>query len=121
MMISTHCCLVRGAANEQRHTHCFAYGQILATDMEVREAQDEALLHKRYQLDATLGSGYFSAVYRAICRLDATWAPKRQLKPPTYSICQTAKFTKATILGFPEPPIQAFSLPFGLHAQNILS
>src|SRR5262249_22738482 len=33
--------------------------------MEGREAQDEALLHERYQLGATLGSGGFSAVFRA--------------------------------------------------------
>ncbi len=64
-MISTQFCPVCGAANEQAHTHCFACGQLLPTGIEGREAQDETLLHERYQLDATLGSGGFSAVYHA--------------------------------------------------------
>jgi eukaryotic-like serine/threonine-protein kinase len=64
-MISAQFCPVCGAANEDAHTHCFACGQFLATGMESREAQHEALLHERYQLGAALGSGGFSAVYRA--------------------------------------------------------
>ncbi len=65
-MISTRFCPVCGAANEQALPHCFACGQPLATGGEVR---DEALLHDRYRLGATLGSGGFSAVYRA-CDLE---------------------------------------------------
>jgi WD40 repeat protein len=64
-MISTQFCPVCGAANELAHTHCFACGQLLATGRDDKEARDEALLHERYQLGATLGSGGFSAVYRA--------------------------------------------------------
>jgi len=64
-MISTQFCPVCGAANELLHTHCYACGQLLATSRDGREARDEALLHERYQLGATLGSGGFSAVYRA--------------------------------------------------------
>ncbi len=64
-MISTQFCSECGAVNEQAHTHCFACGQFLATGTEDKEAQDEALLHERYQLSTILGSGGFGAVYRA--------------------------------------------------------
>ncbi len=64
-MISTQFCPVCGAANELAHTHCYACGQLLATSSDGRAVRDEALLHERYQLGATLGSGGFSAVYRA--------------------------------------------------------
>ncbi|GHO55996.1 serine/threonine-protein kinase [Ktedonobacter robiniae] len=64
-MISTLFCSVCGAANESTHPHCFSCGQLLATEEEKTETQDEALLHGRYQLDVFLGSGGFSAVYRA--------------------------------------------------------
>jgi serine/threonine protein kinase len=64
-MISTQFCPVCGAANELAHTHCFACGQLLATSRDGRAVRDEALLHERYQLGASLGSGGFSAVYRA--------------------------------------------------------
>ena len=55
-MISTQFCPVCGAANELAHTHCSACGQLLATGRDGREIQDEALLHERYQLGATLGA-----------------------------------------------------------------
>jgi serine/threonine protein kinase len=64
-MISMQFCWECGAANEQGHIRCFACGQLLATDAEDKHVQDEALLHERYQLGAILGSGGFSAVYRA--------------------------------------------------------
>jgi WD40 repeat protein len=64
-MISTQFCPVCGAANEHAHTHCFACGQLLSTGMEGREVPHETLLHERYRLGPTLGSGGFSAVYRA--------------------------------------------------------
>jgi serine/threonine protein kinase len=64
-MISMQFCSVCGAANEQEHTHCFACGHLLATGIDDRESQDETLLHNRYQLGAILGSGGFSAVFRA--------------------------------------------------------
>ena len=64
-MISTQFCPVCGAANELARTHCFACGQLLATSSDGRAVRGEALLHERYQLGATLGSGGFSAVYRA--------------------------------------------------------
>jgi serine/threonine protein kinase/Tol biopolymer transport system component len=64
-MISTQFCPACGAANELAHTRCFACGQLLATSSDGRAVRDAALLHERYQLGATLGSGGFSAVYRA--------------------------------------------------------
>ena len=64
-MISTQFCSACGAANEPGQTHCFACGQLLDAGTDGREAQDEVLLHDRYQLGTTLGSGGFSAVYRA--------------------------------------------------------
>src|SRR5229473_3629810 len=64
-MISTQFCSVCGAANEPGQTHCFACGQLLGAGTDGSEAQDEVLLHDRYQLGTTLGSGGFSAVYRA--------------------------------------------------------
>jgi serine/threonine protein kinase len=64
-MISMQFCSVCGAANEQGYTHCFACGRLLAASTEDKEVQDETLLHNRYQLGSTLGSGGFSAVYRA--------------------------------------------------------
>ena len=64
-MISTQFCSACGAANEPGQTHCFACGQLLGAGTDGREAQDEVLLHDRYQLGTTLGSGGFSAVYRA--------------------------------------------------------
>jgi eukaryotic-like serine/threonine-protein kinase len=64
-MISTQFCSACGAANESGQTHCFACGQLLGAGIDGREAQDEVLLHDRYQLGTTLGSGGFSAVYRA--------------------------------------------------------
>src|SRR6266851_2070515 len=64
-MISTQFCSACGAANESGQTHCFACGQLLGAGTDGREAQDDVLLHDRYQLGTTLGSGGFSAVYRA--------------------------------------------------------
>ena len=64
-MISTHFCSACGAANESGQTHCFACGQLLGASTAGSEAQDEGLLHDRYRLGTTLGSGGFSAVYRA--------------------------------------------------------
>src|SRR5216683_2011108 len=64
-MISMQFCSACGAANEPGQTHCFACGQLLDAGTDGRAAQDEVLLHDRYQLGTTLGSGGFSAVYRA--------------------------------------------------------
>lgn len=64
-MISTQFCPACGAANEVGQTYCFACGYLLTTGMEGSQARDEALLHNRYQLGALLGSGGYSAVYRA--------------------------------------------------------
>ncbi len=65
MMTSTQFCPVCGAATEPGYTYCIACGQLLATSGDGQEAQDEPLLHDRYQLGRLLGSGGFSAVYRA--------------------------------------------------------
>lgn len=60
-MISTRFCPVCGAANNDTQMHCFACDQLLPTS-----AQDEGtLLHERYRLGTTIGSGGYSAVYRA--------------------------------------------------------
>lgn len=64
-MISPLFCPVCGAANERERADCFACGQPLPTEKEQMEAQDEVLLRERYQLGTLLGSGGFSAVYRA--------------------------------------------------------
>lgn len=59
-MISTRFCPVCGAVNNDTQTHCFACDHLLSVN-----AQDEgSLLHERYRLGTTLGSGGYSAVYR---------------------------------------------------------
>src|SRR5579859_7912964 len=63
-MISTRFCSTCGAANEEEHTHCFACGQLLPTWDNEEIATRETLLHERYRLGATLGSGGYSAVLR---------------------------------------------------------
>jgi len=60
-MISMRFCPGCGAGNRPAHTHCFACGQILASDSE----HGNMLLHNRYQPDILLGSGGFSRVYHA--------------------------------------------------------
>jgi serine/threonine protein kinase len=64
MTISTVFCAVCGAANEEGKTHCFSCGHLLRSDAEDAQTQSKILL-ERYQLIAPLGSGGFSAVYRA--------------------------------------------------------
>src|SRR6185312_11568660 len=60
IMISTRFCPVCGAANNETQTHCFACDHLLPVN-----AQDEGtLLHERYRLGTTIGSGGYSAVYR---------------------------------------------------------
>jgi WD40 repeat protein len=63
-MISTRFCPVCGAANNETQTHCFACGQLLSADTQDEAASQGTLLHGRYRLGATIGSGGYSAVYR---------------------------------------------------------
>ncbi|HXR66741.1 MAG TPA: serine/threonine-protein kinase [Ktedonobacteraceae bacterium] len=63
-MISTRFCPVCGAANNETQTHCFACGQLLPADAQDEDASQGTLLHGRYRLGTTIGSGGYSAVYR---------------------------------------------------------
>lgn len=63
-MISTRFCPVCGAANEETQAHCFACGQLLPVGIEQDTTPGGTLLHERYRLGPTLGSGGYSAVYR---------------------------------------------------------
>jgi eukaryotic-like serine/threonine-protein kinase len=63
-MISTRFCPVCGAANNETQTHCFACGQLLPADAQDEDSSQGTLLHGRYRLGTTIGSGGYSAVYR---------------------------------------------------------
>lgn len=64
-MISTRFCPVCGAENKDTQTQCFSCGQLLPKDAQDEVMAQGTLLHGRYRLGNTLGSGGYSAVYRA--------------------------------------------------------
>lgn len=64
-MSATRFCPVCGAANEPRSTLCYACGQAMGNEADVMGPQEETSLYGRYRLSSLLGSGGFSAVYRA--------------------------------------------------------
>ena len=63
MTTSTNFCPTCGAVNNSALTHCFACGQSLI--YEKTSPPGEVVWHGRYQQGTLLGSGGFSAVYRA--------------------------------------------------------
>jgi eukaryotic-like serine/threonine-protein kinase len=66
MTTTTWFCSVCGAVNEHTSTRCFACEQGKINDADVNDSRKDMLLHGRYQLRATVGTGGFSAVYRAL-------------------------------------------------------
>ena len=65
-MISTRFCRICGASNTLTDAHCFACGLPLTVEEEATTAGEKGLLHERYKLGVVLGSGGYSAVYRAV-------------------------------------------------------
>ena len=63
-MIPTRFCPVCGAVNDEADVHCFACGLELADDAQSGSAGQGTLLHARYRVGSTIGSGGYSAVYR---------------------------------------------------------
>ncbi|HVU70702.1 MAG TPA: serine/threonine-protein kinase [Ktedonobacteraceae bacterium] len=63
-MIPTRFCPVCGAVNDEADAHCFACGLELADDAQSGSAGQGTLLHARYRVGSTIGSGGYSAVYR---------------------------------------------------------
>jgi WD40 repeat protein len=59
----TRFCLVCGAANDETQTRCFACDTLLPVD--AGEEAGETLLQGRYRTGPTIGSGGYSAVFRA--------------------------------------------------------
>ena len=64
-MLSTQFCATCGAANEAARSHCFACGRSLSASTDIPADADSSLLHGRYRIEALLGSGGYSTVYRA--------------------------------------------------------
>lgn len=58
-------CPICGAAHIEGQAHCPACGAALEPGTSLGEIKEGTLLNGRYQVIATLGSGGFSAVYRA--------------------------------------------------------
>src|SRR5882724_4612555 len=63
-MISIRYCPVCGAANDEAQTHCFACQTLLAVNTREEEI-GEVLLRERYRVGPSIGSGGYSAVFRA--------------------------------------------------------
>ena len=63
-MIPTRFCPVCGAVNDEADAHCFACGLELADDAQSGSAGQGTLLHARYRVGSSIGSGGYSAVYR---------------------------------------------------------
>ncbi|HET8842582.1 MAG TPA: protein kinase, partial [Ktedonobacteraceae bacterium] len=64
-MITTRYCPQCGAANEESSTLCFSCGHEIEKEPET-EGRAGTLLHERYLLEAIVGTGGFSVVYRAL-------------------------------------------------------
>jgi WD40 repeat protein len=64
-MLSPQFCAACGAANEAGHSHCFACSRLLSASTDAPADLDKPLLHERYRIEALLGSGGYSTVYRA--------------------------------------------------------
>jgi serine/threonine protein kinase len=66
-MTTEHYCTDCGAINKQEDKHCFACGAALLAedDTLAADVQQAHLLRQRYRLQAQVGTGGFSAVYKA--------------------------------------------------------
>lgn len=65
-MITTRYCPHCGAANGEMSPHCFSCGLELGKEAELEPGRVGELLNGRYRLEAIVGTGGFSIVYRAL-------------------------------------------------------